>query len=480
MKNKMVKYVFIVCFVIALLGITAMCVLKICIKVEKNTYERTGTALYNPFIGFAPNADYIDAVGDNRLVYVDVTWRELEPEQGVYDFASIYEENNLGRWRKEGKNVVFRFVCDNPSDEEHMDIPDWLYELTHDGCFYDNEYGRGYSPDYANQSFIEYHSRAIEALGEEFGGDSFFCYIELGSVGHWGEWHVRYDVDKVYENAYDSGETGMGAGIDRLPGWDILSQYVTPYIKAFPKAKLLMRRPFPAVSQMGLGVYNDMTGEPDSTGKWLSWIEDGAVYSEAAEEIELPACPAVWNKAPVGGELTSSISMEDLLVTYGKQTRELIRKSHMSFIGPKCPIACDEEIRYSKEVEGMRQELGYCYGVSESKLTYFKPTGRLKLRLNLCNYGAAPMYFDWTLCVYVLDEAGNVTQRYGIDTDLGQIGAGESGLIEAELYLDRDKYQDIPQLAVGIENPDTGEAEVGLDMKTDTRGFMYIITQSTK
>lgn len=459
-ENKREKSVLILCLVLVILVIMGICVTKICIKVQKTTYERTGTVLYNPFIGFAPNADYIEAVGDNRLVYVDVTWKELEPEEGVFDFPSIYDDNNLDKWRSEGKNVVFRFVCDNPSDEEHMDIPEWLYEKTQDGAFYDTDYGKGYSPNYANDEFIEYHKKAIDALGQEFGKDSFFCYIELGSVGHWGEWHVKY-----------------GDGIDRLPGWDILSQYVEPYIEAFPKAKILMRRPFPAVSESGLGVYNDMTGEPDSTEEWLSWILNGGVYDEAQSEFELPECPNVWENAPVGGEFTSSISMEDLLVSNSEQTIRLITDSHMSFIGPKSPIACDEELSYPDEVDRIRQSLGYCYGVSESKITYCRLNGKLKIKLRLCNYGVAPMYFDWPVCIYILDDSGNIAERHEVDTKLSQIGAGEDELIETELFINKDKYDDLPQLVIGIENPDTGKAELGLDMDTEENEFMYMLNQ---
>ena len=66
---------------------------------------------------------------------------------------------------------MFRFVCDKPSDEAHRDIPDWLYEKTGgDGTAYDMDYGKGYSPNYDNETFIRAHERAIKALGERYGG----------------------------------------------------------------------------------------------------------------------------------------------------------------------------------------------------------------------------------------------------------------------------------------------------------------------
>ena len=128
-------------------------------------YEASNQILYNPLMGFAPNADYMEAVGENTLVYVDVTWREVESQQGVYQFDEIEESNHLDYWRAQGKNVVFRFVCDIPGTEAHMDIPDWLYEITKDGTFYDSSYGKGYSPDYNNETLIECHRQVIEALG---------------------------------------------------------------------------------------------------------------------------------------------------------------------------------------------------------------------------------------------------------------------------------------------------------------------------
>ena len=87
-------------------------------------------------------------------------------------------------WKSKGKKVVFRFLCDLPGREAHLDIPDWLYEKTGDGTVYDCEYGKGYSPDYTNPLFVEYHKKAIEALGQEYGQDTFICYVQFGSLGH--------------------------------------------------------------------------------------------------------------------------------------------------------------------------------------------------------------------------------------------------------------------------------------------------------
>ena len=109
-KGRKGKRVIVFVMVLALMLLAVFGVIKLCAKVQKYSYNRTDSVLYNPFIGFAPNADYVEAVGGNRLVYVDVTWKELEPEEGKFDFESIYEDNYLDKWRAEWKNVVFRFI----------------------------------------------------------------------------------------------------------------------------------------------------------------------------------------------------------------------------------------------------------------------------------------------------------------------------------------------------------------------------------
>lgn len=441
-----------------LIAAGAVILLYQCFGIKRETYifEPTEEVFCNPLMGFAPNADYVNAVGENTLVYVDVTWRELEPEEGSYDFSGINASNYLDKWKSEGKRVVFRFLCDVPKEESHMDIPDWLYEKTKDGTFYDTAYGKGYSPNYSNETFISCHKRAIEALGAEYGQDDFFCYIELGSIGHWGEWHVKYDE-----------------GIARIPGEAVLREYITPYIEAFPNAKILMRRPFEAVSEYGLGVYNDMAGDAYSTEKWLSWLSNGSTYEEAEEVLTLPAVKEVWNTAPVGGEFTSSISMEEMLVTEQERTLALLAESHMTFIGPKCPIACDEEMSYSEETAAIRGMLGYRYGVSKAKMRYDRFTGQLKVSVTIKNSGVAPMYFDWPVCIYLLDEEHEVIGRYETELRLSQITQGKSATATTRM----DQKDAIPIIAVGIEDPKTGEPAVYLDMDASQENLRYIINE---
>ncbi len=395
--------------------------------------------LNNPLSGFAPSADYAEIVGDNTLVYVDVTWRELEPEQNRFDFAPIEKENHLAEWRIKGKRVVFRFVCDVPSDETHMDIPDWLYEATgKDGHWYDTKYGKGYSPNYANPIMVKQHRKAIEALGARYGRDDFFSFVELGSLGHWGEWHTRHD-----------------SGIDPLPGADVRQQYIEPYLESFPNAMILMRRPFREASENGLGLYNDMTGEPESTQEWLSWIQSGGEYNETGEQHALVPMADAWRTAPVGGEMTSSLTMEEMLQDNLEQTIGLIRQSHTTFLGPKCPVLPEEQMQFGEGIGAVLSALGSRLRVSRIELEQPLLVGSdLTVRLEWVNDGSAPFYRDWETVLYLLDSAGREAMRVPVDVAVSSIVDGTVVNTETVVLTDslaKGEYT----IALAMLDPDT-------------------------
>lgn len=406
------------------------------------SFTRSEESFGNPLMGYAPGAGREEVDEDISLLYVDVTWRELEPEEGEYAWEQIEEENQFSRWRQEGKHMVFRFVCDIPRDEEHMDIPDWLYEkMGGQGSWYDMEYGRGFSPDYNSQVMVDAHKRAVNAMGERWGQDGFISFVELGSLGHWGEWHVNYS-----------------AGIKRLPMENVREQYVAPWIESFPQANILMRRPFSHAARYGLGVYNDMAGEPDSTGEWLGWIENGGSYSQTKEESAVVPMKECWKTAPVGGEFTSSVSMETMLETNLSQTVELIRKSHTTFLGPKIAKR-DYEEGYRKVLDVM----GYRLWLSRCRLQ--KRAEGTALTMTWENSGSAPFYENWPVRVYV-EENGGILETADVEMKLPELMPGQQTESAVTLKTaDVKKVKNGEQrILVGIIDPMTGRDAVRLAM----------------
>ena len=397
-------------------------------------YKESQAAFGNPLMGYVPSAWYNEVSEDISLLYMDITWAELEPEEGVYNWASIDEENQISRWRKEGKHLVLRFVCDIPSDEEHMDIPEWLYEKSGKaGKWYDGEYGKGFAPDYNNPTIISCHEQAVKALGEHFGQDGLISYVELGSLGHWGEWHVNYSE-----------------GIQRIPREAVRDKYILPWTEAFPDAMILMRRPFASAEKYGFGLYNDMTGQPEATQSWLGWINNGGEYDQTGEKNVIVPMNDFWKTAPSGGEFTSSLSMEEMLDTNLSGTVEMLREAHTTFLGPKIP---DEN--YVDGYKEVLKNMGYRLWISMAELKNTAKGSRLKLTWE--NSGVAPMYKEWPVYVYIEDESGKLVEKSRISIKISSLLPGEKATTLTALETERlnSLLEKGYRLSVGIEDPMT-------------------------
>ncbi len=397
-------------------------------------YKESQAAFGNPLMGYAPSAWYNEVSEDISLLYMDITWAELEPEEGVYNWASIDEENQISRWRKEGKHLVFRFVCDIPGEEAHMDIPEWLYEKSGKaGKWYDGEYGKGFAPDYNNPTIISCHEQAVKALGEHFGQDGLISYVELGSLGHWGEWHVNYSE-----------------GIQRIPREAVRDKYILPWTEAFPDARILMRRPFASAEKYGFGLYNDMTGQPEATQSWFDWINNGGEYDQTGEKNVIVPMKDFWKTAPSGGEFTSSLSMEEMLDTNLSGTVEMIREAHTTFLGPKIP---DEN--YVDGYKEVLKNMGYRLWISMAELKNTAKGSRLKLIWE--NSGVAPMYKEWPVYVYIEDESGKLVEKSMISIKISSLLPGEKATTLTALETERlnSLLEKGYRLSVGIEDPMT-------------------------
>ena len=397
-------------------------------------YKESQAAFGNPLMGYAPSAWYNEVSEDISLLYMDITWAELEPEEGVYNWASIDEENQISRWRKEGKHLVLRFVCDIPGEEAHMDIPEWLYEKSGKaGKWYDGEYGKGFAPDYNNPTIISCHEQAVKALGEHFGQDGLISYVELGSLGHWGEWHVNYSE-----------------GIQRIPREAVRDKYILPWTEAFPDARILMRRPFASAEKYGFGLYNDMTGQPEATQSWFDWINNGGEYDQTGEKNVIVPMKNFWKTAPSGGEFTSSLSMEEMLDTNLSGTVEMIREAHTTFLGPKIP---DEN--YVDGYKEVLKNMGYRLWISMAELKNTAKGSRLKLTWE--NSGVAPMYKEWPVYVYIEDESGKLVEKSRISIKISSLLPGEKATTLTALETERlnSLLEKGYRLSVGIEDPMT-------------------------
>ena len=412
------------------------------------TYTPSEAELVNPFIGSAAWAeDDSEREQPFTLVYANLRWADLEPEPGIYDFSTFEEENHFEKWRAEGKKLILRFVMDVPGEKKHLDIPEWLYDLTGDGKYYRTSYGRGYCPNYDNQTLIEAHARAVSALGERYGEDSFVAYVQLGSLGHWGEWHVHDDAG-------------------RMPAEAVRDRYAAPYLRAFPEALLMMRRPFRFAQTYGLGLFNDTAGEPGSTARWLGWIEEGGAYEQTGEAGALVPMQEAWRSAPIGGELATSMKKDEMLSDTFAQTLELFKASHTSWIGPSSFVWVERGGALQAALDELNRSLGYRLRVANAQI---ECDGRgATLMIDWTNDGSAPFYFDWQAVVRLVRVDGETST---IETGLCLLDILPGETLSTRLDLGEIDGQ--VRIEVAIVDPDTEEPSVQLAMEAPEHGLWY-------
>jgi len=421
-------------------------------------FKQSSATFNNPLTGLVVWANNPYEIQQfHTLAYMPVYWSEIEKNKGEYDFEEIEEKNHFKYWGSKEINtkIIIRFICDYPvQSEKHMDIPQWLYDETGDGTFYDTPYGRGYSPNYENPKFIEYHKKAIEALAERYDKNNTIAYIEMGSLGHYGEWH-----------------TYKGSDIKPFPKKNIAEQYAQHYVDSFKNKKLLMRRGYDIAAKNNIGLYNDLLGQQAGTDSWISWFTDG--YTSAETDEKFPAMKDFWKTSPSGGELASDVNMENLFGIQYPKLKEMIQNSHTSFLGPNSPAYLKTEDQAQLNVNDLIKTMGYRFIANKAKYNdNIKKDGQLKVEIEIENLNAVPFYYNWKLNYYLIDSQNKTKKRIESDLDITKL---ISSKVTDKVTIKTDVPRGTYALVCGLVNPDTDEPEVHFaNFEMDGRCFLTI------
>lgn len=408
-------------------------------------FDPDPTVTRNPMTGFAPDAANKKACRNSDLVFILVRWADWEKEKGVYDVEALEKKYNITTWKQQKKHAVLRFVCDIPGEENHLDIPQWLYEEIHDGVHYDTSLGRGYSPNYANAQFQDAHRRAIKKLAEYCDRDGFVTFVELGSLGHWGEWHASDGRRSI------------------MPDADVCEAYISLYSDSFENALLLTRRPYQAALEEGMGVYNDMIGNLEDTEEWLGWLEKGGSQPTSGRPLTLSPIENRGMNAPVGGEFASDEPMEYYLGDRFGDVLASISASGITFIGPMTPNLTDEGTALARE--SILRRIGYRLYTSKMEINYDFSQNMLDIALTWENAGNAGFFFDWPVTVYVYDGQKQMVYWETIGLDLRDVNVGEIVVTNIRVPF-ADSIKDEFYFGVGITDYQ-GQERVYLSIDPD-------------
>ena len=389
--------------IILLLGIlTAITVFLLNNKTENNTLPEqkevkaeysahlSDKVINNPYMGLTGYASNENTLLPVNLVYINATWAELEPQKGSIDLAAFETKYNFEYWKSKGVRVILRVNMDIPLKEKHKDIPEWLYnEINGDGEWYNTNGRMGFSPNYENETLKKNHNELIKMLAEKYGKDDIIAFVELGSIGHWGEWHTTYVDEKI----------------KAFPKTNITDRYVKDYTDNFKNKILLMRRPFAIAKENNFGLYNDAFGDNLQTEDYfINWFTNG--YTDKNTGELHPAMPDFWKYAPSGGDVAGYLDTGYFLSDRIDRTLKQLEDSHISFLMASSFIY---ELVSEELMNNMNKTLikmGYRYSLIKNVYNSPEKGAELQGQLTVENKGISPFYYNWNMGLKLYDLKG--------------------------------------------------------------------------
>ncbi len=415
---------------------------------------KTDQILHNPLMGWAPPADGGPYSQPHRLVYANLTWKELEPKEGQYAFEEIEKKYKFKDWADHGVKVILRIVMDYPREESHTDIPRWLYyKMNKDGKWYHNNYGQGFSPNYSNQLLIAAHQKLLVAMGRQYNDDPRIAFIQLGSLGHWGEWHT--DVSLPF------------------PLTGVSDQYVHHYLQAFPDKHLLMRRPHQIAKDYHLGLFNDMFGDPEHTQDYIDWFTNG--YAFWLNQERHPSMPNFWMTSPSGGEF---VGQDRMGLSYFKDSifpnsLKYAKQTHISWLGPNAPVEYPVGGTLQKNLNEFLKTIGYRFRIiSETHLKQLKRGSVMDISMTWENSGIAPFYYPWDLEFSLENKQGELVIRSQVKEDIQNWLPGTGNVVH-QLQLPSNLPKGEYTLCIAILDPQTGEPAIKFAMEGNRGDLRY-------
>lgn len=201
------------------------------------------TALLNPHKGWyhhypdnhidkykiARDEDLLQFPGMDH-VYLRLAWSYLEPEEGRFQWAVI--DPIISKWTGKGLGIAFRITCRETGVDilqQQYATPRWVIEAGAKGGHYRARQPTGpegpWEPVYDDPVFLAKLDHFLAAFAARYDGQPWLRYVDIGSIGDWGEGHTV-------------------AGSGRECGFAARKAHVDLHLKHFRKSQLVVSDDF--------------------------------------------------------------------------------------------------------------------------------------------------------------------------------------------------------------------------------------------
>ncbi|CAL1518513.1 DUF4832 domain-containing protein [Chitinophaga sp. MM2321] len=371
--------------VICLLGLFAACTSRTETVVVRPV--EIDSFLLNPGRGFTSTGSlFNENMGTRQHPLCGVSqqryyWEQLEPREGEIDFSVI--DSAIAKAVRSGQQLNFRVMCQN----EDMVLPKWVIAAGVKSPYYDNPV------------FIEKHINLIKALGAHYDGNPDVCFVDIGSIGQWGEWHIDPEAPDPSKIVFPNDENAK----------KIIDAYFQSFKKTPLAALISFKQPFgfAYATSRGAGWRADCWGDMDSLG----WNHMKGVYPQA---IEGANAHDSWKNGPIALETCWTM---DEWHKRGWDIDYILSKAlewHATSVNNG---GQDIPAEWYDKVKAFEKKLGYRFVLREfSYPSVVKKETGAKLHMLWENVGVAPLYNGHPLVIRLIS-AIDSTSSYFIPTD---------------------------------------------------------------
>jgi len=206
---------FILMFVLLVISIHTALAMSEVSEVPEIYPQTTDEVLLNPGMGlylaaggYQPKPDaWFMKIAD--IAYFRPDWSQVKPEENGNRFDEYFGPLFDFWVNKMGKRVAFRIMSESMHSRTKYVTPEWVFakgvpSVKHKGI-YDPEQ---IDPVFWDDRYLEIQKEFIQELGKYLDGKEGLEYIDIGSIGEWGEMHLglhipgRWTPEQLEETGY--------------------------------------------------------------------------------------------------------------------------------------------------------------------------------------------------------------------------------------------------------------------------------------
>jgi hypothetical protein len=362
------------------------------------------------------------------MAFKYVRWKDLEPQEGDFELAA-WEKSAWNDPMTVGKKIVFRLYLDYPG--QPTAVPDWVLAKGVKMRHY-TDMGGGDSPDYDNPDLVNGLLGLIAALGKRYDHDPRVAFVEIGTLGFWGEWHT-FPHDDFFADAATQ-KTIVDAYRQAFPDKILMGRYASGYLG----------------EQDWLGYYDDSF--PIDTEQPQSW--------DFLPRMKVAGRTENWRRGVIGGEMYPGHAIDMLSDSNWSMTLSAIEDGHFTWIGPYNPAM--EQNQTPQLVERSAQmvrTMGYQYCLQQIAYTpKVVVGGRIDVDIQAVNQGVAPFYYPWEVRLALLTLDGKrMVKSFPVQAD---IRTWQPGPFAIQASLPVHVAPGVYRIGIGIVDPETASPDI--------------------